>query len=148
MNPVTSVEISERNAHDAPFFPSLVGTTARNFTLRDVSADKAYSSKRNLATTISYGATPYIPFKEGTTGGVEPSLWQRLWHFYQFKRDAFLPHYHRRSNVESTFSMIKAKFGDALRSKTDAALINEALAKILCHNVCVLIQSMYELGIE
>ena len=82
------------------------------------------------------------------TGGVEPSLWQRLWHFYQFKRDEFLPRYHQRSNVESTFSMIKAKFGDALRSKTDVALVNEALAKVLCHNVCVVIQSMYELGIE
>ena len=43
--------------------------------------------------------------------------------------------------------MIKAKFGDALRSKTDTAMINEALCKILCHNICCLIQSVYELGI-
>ena len=50
--------------------------------------------------------------------------------------------YHKRSNVESTFSMIKAKFGDSLRSKCDVAMINEALCKILCHNVCCLIQSM------
>ncbi len=71
-----------------------------------------------------------------------------MFHYYSFKKDEYLEHYHKRSNVESTFSMIKAKFGDALRSKTDAALINEALAKILCHNVCVVIQSMYELGIE
>jgi hypothetical protein len=44
--------------------------------------------------------------------------------------------------------MMKAKFGDALRSKTDEALTNELLCKVLCHNICVLIQSMYELGIE
>ena len=50
--------------------------------------------------------------------GEGPELWQRLWHFYQFKRSEFLPHYHKRSNVETTFSMIKAKFGSALRSKT------------------------------
>jgi hypothetical protein len=43
--------------------------------------------------------------------------------------------------------MIKAKFGDHLRSKTDRAMTNEALCKILCHNVCCLIQSHYELGI-
>lgn len=49
---------------------------------------------------------------------------------------------------ESTFSMIKAKFGDALRSKTEWAQINEALCKILCHNICCLIQSMYELGLK
>jgi hypothetical protein len=43
--------------------------------------------------------------------------------------------------------MIKAKFGDSLRSKTDTAMINEALCKILCHNLCCLFQSAYELGV-
>jgi len=57
-------------------------------------------------------------------------------------------HYHKRSDVESTFSMIKAKFGDALRSKTERAQINEALCKVLCHNICCLIQSMFELGLK
>jgi hypothetical protein len=52
------------------------------------------------------------------------------------------------SNVESTVSMIKAKFSDHVRSKTDVAMRNEALCKILCHNICVLNQEMYELGIE
>jgi transposase len=59
-----------------------------------------------------------------------------------------MQHYHRRSNVETTFSMIKAKFGERLRSKTRTAQENEVLCKILCHNVCCLIQSIYELGIE
>jgi hypothetical protein len=59
-----------------------------------------------------------------------------------------MQHYHLRSNVESTFSMIKAKFGKRLRSKTKTAQINEALCKVLAHNLCCLIQSMYELGIE
>ncbi len=63
-------------------------------------------------------------------------------------KEEFLQHYHKRSNVESTFSMIKAKFGDHIRSKTDIAMKNEALAKILCHNICCVIQSMYELGIS
>lgn len=31
---------------------------------------------------------------------------------------------------------------------TDVAMKNEALAKILCHNIVVLIHEMYELGIE
>jgi hypothetical protein len=43
---------------------------------------------------------------------------------------------------------IKSKFGDAVRSKTPTAQVNEVLCKVLCHNVCVLIQSMYELGIQ
>src|SRR3954453_73018 len=71
-----------------------------------------------------------------------------MFHLYNFNRDDSLAHYHKRSNVESTFSMIKAKFGDSLRSKTDTAMANEALAKVLCHNLCCLILSHYELGLN
>jgi len=44
--------------------------------------------------------------------------------------------------------MMKRKFGDGLRSKTDVAMVNETLCKILCHNVVVLIHEMCELGID
>jgi len=59
-----------------------------------------------------------------------------------------MQHYHKRSNVESTFSAIKRKFGDSIRSRTENAMVNEALCKILCHNICCLIQEQCELGIE
>ena len=65
-----------------------------------------------------------------------------------FNRDEFLTHYHRRSNVETVFSMIKGKFGDSVRSKTDVGQVNEVLCKVLCHNICVLIQATHEFGIE
>ena len=44
--------------------------------------------------------------------------------------------------------MIKAKFGGFVRAKHPTAQINEVLCKTLCHNLCVVIQSMSELGIE
>jgi hypothetical protein len=44
--------------------------------------------------------------------------------------------------------MSKAKFRDHVRRKGDVAMKNEVLWKILCHNICCVIQSMYELGIE
>jgi hypothetical protein len=44
--------------------------------------------------------------------------------------------------------MIKAKFGSRIRSKTAIAAQNEVLCKVLCHNLCVIVQSVYELGIE
>jgi len=44
--------------------------------------------------------------------------------------------------------MIKKKFGGALRSKNRTAQINEALCKVLAHNICVLIQSMNELEVK
>ena len=70
-----------------------------------------------------------------------------MFHFFQFQRDEFLAHYHRRSNVESTFSAVKRKFGDSVMSKTDTAMVNEVLCKLLCHNLCCLIQEQEELGI-
>ncbi len=44
--------------------------------------------------------------------------------------------------------MVKSKFGDSVRSKTETACINEILLKALCHNICVLIQETFELGIK
>lgn len=105
----------------------------------------------------SLGATPYIPFKANTApalgavnGEIVPidnSAWARMYHFFAFNQREFLDHYHKRSNVETVFSMIKGKFGDAVRSKSDGGMVNEVLAKVLCHNICVLIQSIHELGI-
>jgi hypothetical protein len=43
--------------------------------------------------------------------------------------------------------MVKAKFRDHVRSKTDVAMKNEVLCKFLCHNICVVHQSHIELGI-
>jgi hypothetical protein len=43
--------------------------------------------------------------------------------------------------------MIKSKFGERLCSKTTTAQVNKALCKVLCHYLCVVIQSMYELNI-
>src|SRR5438132_13044783 len=71
-----------------------------------------------------------------------------LWHYFSLRRDDFVAHYHKRLNVESTFSMMKRKFGDSLRSRTDVAMVNEALCKILCHNLVVLIHEIHDLGID
>jgi hypothetical protein len=58
-----------------------------------------------------------------------------------------MAHYHQRSNVESTFSAIKRKFGASVASKNDTAMVNEVLCKIPCHNLTCLIQEQETLGI-
>jgi transposase/predicted nucleic acid-binding Zn finger protein len=149
-NVVTAVEITNRFAADSNHFKPLVETTAANFVMDEVSADKAYLSGKNLQTVADNNAMPYIPFKSnsGLTDKKQSPLWKQMYHYFSFNTERFLQHYHKRSNVETTFSMIKAKFGDSLRSKTERAQINEALCKVLCHNICCLIQSMYELGLK
>jgi transposase len=147
-NIVSSVEISGPNVHDSMMFAPLVNSTTKHFNVEEVSADKAYSSRANLTVAENKGIKPYIDFKKNTKPSGKVDVWHRMYHFYQMNREEFYQHYHKRSNVESTFSMIKAKFGGYLRSKTFTAQANEALCKILCHNLCCLIQSTYELGTE
>lgn len=146
---VTGVKISEAYSHDTKEFPELVRTTARTFDISEVSADKAYSSRENLEAVEGVGGTAFIPFKSNTSGKAGGSLlWKKLYNFYTFNREDFLQHYHKRSNSETVFHMIKSKFGDYVRSKEWTAQVNEVLLKMLCHNICVVIQEIYELGIE
>lgn len=111
-NVVTAVEILDKNAADSPQFGPLLTQTAKNFTVKEVSADSAYCSLVNMESVAAVGGTPYIAFKENTTGGVG-GLFAKMFHYFNFNKDDFLKHYHKRSNVESTVSMMKAKFGDA-----------------------------------
>ena len=146
-NVVTAVEIHDPYTSDAPILPSLVESTAKQFDMKEVSADKGYSSSECHNAIAKCGAVPFIAFK-GNATGEKGGLFRKMFHYFQFKQQEFLQHYHRRSNVESTVSMIKTKFGDGVRSKTVVAAKNEVLCKVLCHNICCLISAMYELGIE
>lgn len=145
---VTSVEISGWAANDTTYFEPLVQQTANYFRINEVSADKAYPSHKNMALVNQFGGTPYIPFKSNTVAPIDDSVWSKMYHLYMYQRDTFLEHYHQRSNVETVFSMVKAKFGDSVRSKSNTGMVNEVLSKVLAHNICCLVQSIHELGIE
>jgi transposase len=145
---VTAVTIEGKDAADCPQFKPLVEKTAENFTVKEVPADKAYLSHDNLDLVHRLGGNAYIPFKINSQPGESGSLWEKTYLYYKLHQEEFLKHYHQRSNAESVFSMVKAKFRDHVRSKTDVAMRNEVLCKLLCHNICCLIMSQMELGIE
>ena len=145
-NIITSAEITRSNIHDSQMLPELLDNTARRFSMAEVSADKAYLSEANLRHIEEHGAYPYIPFKSNTTGQGSP-MWMRLYAYFLLNQESWGDHYHRRSNVETAFSMIKGKFGDSVRAKSEVGQINEILLKCLCHNICVLIHAMHEFGV-
>ena len=146
-NIVTSVEVTGRDSHDSPQFAPLVQATAQHFQISEVSADKAYTSRDSLTLVESLGGMPYIPFKVWARGDTNHALWNKLFHFFSLHREEFLAHYHKRSNVESAFSAIKRVFGDAVRSRTPVAQVNEVLLKVVCHNLRCLIHEAHELEI-
>lgn len=142
---VTAVETSP--SYDSVMFPDLIRATATRFRVGDVCADKAYLSRENLELVESLGGSPFVPFRSNNRPDRNGPAWERLYHYFHLHRSEFLPRYHQRSNVESAFSMMKRKFGDSVRSKTETACKNEVLAKVLCHNLVVVVHEMHELGI-
>lgn len=146
-NVVTAVEVLEKESADITQLLPLMDATSDAFKVRDLCADKAYLSERILYEVTERGAAPMIPFK-ANSAPTRPGVWNNAYHFFCLHREEFLERYHRRSNVESTFSMVKRKFGDSVRAKNDLTMKNETLAKFVAHNLCCLIQSIEEFGID
>jgi transposase len=144
---VTAVTVLEKHTADVKQLPGLTAETSRSFTIHEMSADAAYASQENFEAVTAAGGAFYPAFRSNATGSIG-GLFEKAFHYFCILREEYLKHYHRRSNVESVFSMVKRKFGDSVRSKTDVAMKNEALAKLLAHNICCVIAAWYELGIE
>ena len=131
----------------------LIEDAASLFNVRQVSAGLAYSSKKNLEAIHDIGAMPYIPFKVNAVPG-QPGdrnydpLWEKYLLYFRLYRERFDSQYHRQSNVESTFSMVKRKMGHNLRSKKHPAQVNEVLPALVWHNIRVLVKTVYTLGID
>ena len=140
INIVTAIKVTPSNVSDTTVMPELLDTTSDRFTMAEVSADKAYLSEKNIHHIKKLGADAYIPFKSNTTGKGS-ILWRQLYGRFISDPGTFKAHYHRRSNVETAFSMVKAKFGDSVRAKSDTGQVNEVLLKFLYHNICVLIHA-------
>lgn len=148
-NIIAAVSITAGNSNDSPEFSPLLRQTANGFTIGEVSADLAYSSRKNLDAVNEVGGKPYIPFKKNATGRAAGSaMWKKMYHYFQLNRDEFNDHYHKRSNIEATNAAVKRKFGETLKSKNWTAQVNELLAKVIAYNLTVVIHEMYENGIE
>ena len=151
-NIITAVEVTSGNRNDTKFLPRLLRRSTENFKVEELSADKGYLSKKNFNTAAALGVDLYMPFKvdsrERNPKRKRSVPWEKAFRYFHDHREEFLQHYHLRSNAESTMQMLKSKFGTAVRSRTQAGQFNELLARCLCHNICVLVHSMYELGIE
>ena len=146
-NVVTACKITGKDGADSPQLPELVKRTARQFTIGEVSGDKAYTSQANFEAVNGSNGAFFPQFKKNATGGIG-GAYEKAYHLMCLNRDDYLKHYHKRSNVESSFSAMKRKFGESLRSKTELAMKNELLAKVVCFNITCVIHEMYELGID
>lgn len=153
-NIVCSAEITKsygKGTGDISLFKPLV-SNLNNFEVQEISADRAYNSMENYNLVKELGGTAYIPYRSNITASVHTGnkgkLWRKMFHYFQYNKDEFMQHYHKRSNSETVFHMIKSKFNDTLKSKTYTSQVNELLFKILCHNIVVMIHETNELGVD
>lgn len=149
-NIITAVKITEGKAGDSPQFNPLLTETSQLFNVKEITADKAYSSRANLELAKKLGAMPYIPFKKNVKKGKKKGspMWAEMFEIFTKNYIEFAQHYHKRSNIESCFAMIKRKFGDFVRCKNEKRQENEILCKVLTHNLVCLIHELFELKID
>ena len=108
--------------------------------------DKGYLCSQHFKLIKELGGQAYIPFKKNTSGKCanrDKSYFKTAFKFFKANRETYLNHYHKRSNIESTFSMIKRRFGNNVRCKKETSQDNEILARVLAHNICVLVQEIF-----
>jgi hypothetical protein len=127
-----------------------LAATRRNYRPKEISADAGYISGENVRHAVMAGAVPFIMFKSNFVldANYKSTVWKSLLRLFKERYWVYMSYYNKRNNVETTFSMIKGKFGGRLRAVDERSQINEALLKVLCHNICVLIHSFYALNID
>ncbi len=152
-NIITSAEVKCGIDHESPLFPNLMRETAKRFDVKHIYADAGYLSKENCEVAEEIGAVPFIkPKKNMVMKAVieykkKRTAWREMMIFFHDRQKTFEMYYHRRSNVESSFSMIKRKFLPYVRSKDTTAQFNEMLCKVVCHNLGVLVNAIFELDL-
>ena len=149
-NIIFAAEITKGTAHDSPLLKPLLEHTRSYVKAKELSADAGYLSRKNADLVSGAGMQPFIMPKKNVRSlnlGSQGAWGKMIW-LWKKHRDIFGMHYHQRSNVESTFGMLKRKFGYHTRAKSEIGQTNEILTKIVCLNATILSEAMLEFSIE
>lgn len=146
---IPCVVVTDGHAADCLQLPGLVtGTVAAGFVMKEVYADRGYTTGVNFKAVGEAGGTPFILFKHNSRGrgknNTKSPFWKMMWHRFQADPSEFLAHYYKRENVEAVFAAMKKKLGETLSSKDPIAQVNELLCKVLAYNITVLIHESFE----
>ncbi|HEA46569.1 MAG TPA: IS4/IS5 family transposase [Candidatus Pacearchaeota archaeon] len=145
-NIICEAEITPGTFSDVRQAPKMILQANANFKMKELSADKAYNSKLVFRILNAISTVPYIPFKHSTKAPDpnNPEIWNNMFLLFRDKKEEWGQHYFKRENVETTFAMVKRRLGEHLLSKNYTAQRNELLMKFICHNICCLIQAIFD----
>lgn len=148
-NIIAAVIVTPGRQGDSPMFRPLAQKTGSVFVVEDFEGDSAYASRENCNIVASLGGHAFFWPKSNSTATAKGSPeWHRMNMMFNENLDLFKTHYHKRSNAESTISVVKWRFGDFVLSRNYVGQVNEILLKVLCSNVTTLIRSMFEVNVS
>lgn len=128
---ITALRVTENTGEGSADGPNCVPlkqkTQEHGFKVEEASADKAYSSRDNMNLIDEMGRILYIPFNSNRTRKPRGNnhIWRKMYTMFILIKEELEKHYHLRSNVETTFSAWKLRFGDTMKSKNLIAQKNE-----------------------
>ena len=140
-NVIAAMRITDGYGSDTKQFPALMKDIEERFNVVIVSGDKGYTSRENYKIADEMGIQLYAPFKKNTRvpPSNEFSAWKRAYEYASEHPDEFSEVYHKRSNVETTFSSIKQKLGETINARNEIGQINELYCKAIAYNIGILI---------
>lgn len=149
LNIVTAIDVNAYQGEDNIIFREHVKRTAKNFNIEEHSGDSMYLCRENCDTIEAVGGIPFFRPKSNTLVKADGSYaWLRMMLYYYTHPIKAKRSYNRRSNVESTNSAKKRKFGSHVRSKNDTAKENESTFQWLGYNFSVLSRAYYWFDVE
>jgi len=145
---ITAIAITESRVHDTNAFKELVHrTVSHGFVPEKFTADAAYIGTENLEVVEGVGARPYIMVRKNMTGASSPAL-TRLMGKLTSDPEEYMREYHDRSNVETSFGIMKQQFGGNVNSRKPVAQYNELMCKAIAHNIARIVHAIHELEIS
>lgn len=149
LNAICSAIITEGNKADSPVLKQLLDGTVYTSIMKILCADPAYLSRPNCNLAEDLGTILRVKPKKNTTRKPKGSkAWKENVSLAQDHPEIFAKEYHKRSNVETDFWMIKGKNAGFVWSIEEEGQENEILFKVFNHNVRCLARGNIEFDIK
>ena len=134
---ITGFKISQQPVHDIPHAEKLLVQCHRTRKSDTYVLDKGYDSE-DIHRLIRDDLTAYslIPLRDRKR--------KRIYGVYrrELSRSFDQAQYHRRNLVETVFSVLKRKFGEALKARKYSGQIKELKIKLILYNISKIIHSI------
>ena len=123
--------------HDSPFFKILLKPFK---ILGYVLADKGYLSRKNFQLCMDKGGCAFIPFEKRNKQTPQGCpAWKFAFNLWKKCHEIYMNIYHRRSQIECVFSVIKRRFGDKVLCKSSLMRRKEIALRLIAYNLKILI---------